>query len=61
MPPSAGRTAQFQHRRPLIRRDLAAEREYPAEDAALQDGVRALVIAPLIARGRVIGTLAWPA
>jgi len=47
----------FQHRRPLLRRDLAIEREYPAEDAALQDGVRALVIAPLIARGRVIGTL----
>jgi formate hydrogenlyase transcriptional activator len=47
----------FEHRQPLLRRDLATEREYPAEVAALQDGVRAVVIAPLMARGRVIGTL----
>jgi transcriptional regulator with GAF, ATPase, and Fis domain len=47
----------FRHRQPLLRRDLATEREYPAEEAALRDGVRALVLAPLIARGRAIGTL----
>src|SRR5262245_18049021 len=30
----------FQHRRPLLRRDLQKERQYPMEDRALADGVR---------------------
>ena len=48
----------FQHRRPLLRRDLEKERQYPIEDRALADGVRAYVIVPLMARGKTIGTLA---
>jgi formate hydrogenlyase transcriptional activator len=48
----------FHHRRPLLRRDLAQEQEYPAEARALADGVRSFVIVPLIARGQCTGTLA---
>jgi formate hydrogenlyase transcriptional activator len=48
----------FQHRRPRVRRDLAVEREYPAEERAYRDGVRAYAIVPLVARGRSVGTLA---
>jgi formate hydrogenlyase transcriptional activator len=48
----------FRQRSPLLRRDLAAEHEYPAEAQALADGVRSYVIVPLVARGRCIGTLA---
>ncbi|MBI4573364.1 MAG: sigma 54-interacting transcriptional regulator [candidate division NC10 bacterium] len=48
----------FQHQRPLLRRDLERERQYPMEDRAFDDGVRSYVIVPLIARGKPIGTLA---
>ena len=48
----------FQHREPLVRRDLAAERRYPVEDRAFRDGVRSYAIVPLVVRGRSIGTLA---
>jgi formate hydrogenlyase transcriptional activator len=48
----------FQQRRPLLRRDLATERQFPAEDLALADGVRSFVIVPLVARGVAVGTLA---
>src|SRR5262245_65618071 len=34
----------FQHRQPLLRRDLERERQYPAEDLAYGDGVRSYVI-----------------
>jgi len=48
----------FTDRRPLLRRDLARKRVYPAEDQALADGVRSYVIVPLIAGGRGVGVLA---
>src|SRR5213593_3231171 len=48
----------FQRQQPVVRGDLRAERLYPAEDWAYEDGVRSYVIVPLIARGRSIGTLA---
>jgi formate hydrogenlyase transcriptional activator len=48
----------FQQRRPFVRRDLAHERQYPAEEQAFADGVRSFAIVPLVARGRCIGTLA---
>src|SRR5262249_22234896 len=48
----------FRSRRPLLRRDLAVEREYPAEDLAYADGVRSYVIVPLVARETCLGTLA---
>jgi len=44
--------------RPLLRRDLTTEREYPMEDRAFEDGVRSYMIVPLVARGVAIGTLA---
>src|SRR6266478_3172601 len=47
----------FQHQRYLLREDLAKERHYSTEDFLLADGVRSLVVVPLIARGVSIGTL----
>ena len=48
----------FRNGKPLVRQDLAAEREYPAEDLALRDGVRSYVIVPLLGRGGVVGAFA---
>jgi formate hydrogenlyase transcriptional activator len=48
----------FQHRRPLLRRNLEKEAQYPAERQALKDGVRAFVIVPLVAHDCCLGTLA---
>ncbi len=48
----------FRQQRTLLRRDLANERQYPAEEWAFADGVRSFVAVPLVARGRSIGTLA---
>ena len=47
----------FQHQRYLLRGDLAKERHYSTENFLLTDGVRSLVVVPLIARGVSIGTL----
>jgi formate hydrogenlyase transcriptional activator len=48
----------FRHEKPLVRRDLGVEREFPAEDLALRDGVRSYVIVPLVAHGRAVGAFA---
>jgi len=48
----------FQSRRPLLRRNLEKERQYPMEDHAFADGVRSYVIVPLVAREKTIGVLA---
>jgi formate hydrogenlyase transcriptional activator len=48
----------FKQGLPLLRRDLRVERQYPAEDLALADGIRSFISVPLVARGRAIGTLA---
>jgi formate hydrogenlyase transcriptional activator len=48
----------FREQKLLLRRDLAAERQYPAEDRAHADGVRSYVIVPLVVHGRSIGVLA---
>jgi len=59
LPPSESHVGRvFREQRPLLRRDLARERQFPAEEAALADGVRSYVIVPLVARGRPVGTLA---
>src|SRR5712691_4817201 len=47
----------FEHRQTLLRRNLDGERRFPTEDLLLADGVRSLVVAPLIARGQTVGTL----
>jgi formate hydrogenlyase transcriptional activator len=44
--------------RPLLRRDLDAERRWDAETWAWEDGVRSYVVVPLAVRGRPIGALA---
>ncbi len=48
----------FQQQRPLLRRDLETERQYPMEERAYADGVRSYMIVPLIALAKTIGTLA---
>ena len=48
----------FQSRRPLLRRNLEKERQYPMEDRAVADGVRSYVVVPLVAREKTIGVLA---
>jgi formate hydrogenlyase transcriptional activator len=48
----------FRERRPLLRRDLTTEREFPMEERAFADGVRSYAMVPLIARGRSLGALA---
>jgi len=45
------------HKRPLVRTNLEQEREFPVEDKILAEGFRSFVVAPLMARGEVIGTL----
>ena len=47
----------FQNQRPLCRRNLALEHEYPIEDLLLTQGFQSCVLVPLIVRGRSIGTL----
>jgi formate hydrogenlyase transcriptional activator len=47
----------FRTQRPLIRRDLAAERISDTEALVLAEGFRSLVVVPLVVRGRSIGTL----
>jgi len=48
----------FMHQRALLRRDLATERQYPAEEWAYADGVRSYIIVPLVVRGTSVGVLA---
>jgi len=45
------------HRQPLLKRNLETERELPADDVLLAGGVRSYLIVPLVARGRILGTL----
>jgi formate hydrogenlyase transcriptional activator len=48
----------FVRQEPLVRRDLATERQYAAEEQAYADGVRSYVIVPLVAQGHSVGVLA---
>jgi len=56
-PEKSGVGWAFRNRRPLLRRDLTREREYPTETLAVADGIRSSVIVPLLVRGTCIGTL----
>ncbi len=44
-------------RRPVVCRDLQAERRRPSEELLLRDGLRSYVAAPLVAKDKVLGTL----
>jgi formate hydrogenlyase transcriptional activator len=48
----------FKEQKVLLRRNLEAERAYPADDWAHADGVRSYIIVPMVVRGRSVGTLA---
>ncbi len=48
----------FKEQKPLLRRNLEADRVYQADDWAYADGVRSYIMVPLLVRGRSIGTLA---
>jgi len=45
------------HQRPLIRRDLEREHQFPPEEKLLAEGIRSFVVVPLPGRQRAIGTL----
>jgi formate hydrogenlyase transcriptional activator len=47
----------FAHQRPLVRRDMETEREFPLEDQAFSEGVRSFCAVPLIVRGQSIGVI----
>jgi formate hydrogenlyase transcriptional activator len=47
----------FLHGRPLLRRDLEAERQFAAEHRAYADGIRSMCALPLIVRGKSIGAI----
>lgn len=51
----AGRV--FKSGQTMLRRDLEKEREFPTEHRLFAEGFRSLMIVPLLARGRVVGTL----
>jgi formate hydrogenlyase transcriptional activator len=45
------------HRQPLLKRNLEAERELAADEMLLAGGIHSYMIVPLIARGRILGAL----
>jgi formate hydrogenlyase transcriptional activator len=47
----------FDHQRPLLRRDVATEWQYPIEQRLSETGLRSSCLAPLILEGKSIGTL----
>ena len=47
----------FDHQRPLLRRDVETEWQYPVEQRLLNTGLRSFCLAPLILEGKSIGTL----
>jgi formate hydrogenlyase transcriptional activator len=47
----------FSHQRPLLRRDLEAERQTTSEERAFSHGFRSLCALPLVIRGKSIGAI----
>ena len=47
----------FEHQRPLLRRDVETEWQYPIEQRLLDTGLRSFCLAPLIMGGKGVGTL----
>jgi formate hydrogenlyase transcriptional activator len=47
----------FVNQRVFFNPDLRVQRTYPGEDVLLEEGFRALIVVPMVVRGRSIGTL----
>jgi formate hydrogenlyase transcriptional activator len=47
----------FEHQRPLLRRDIETEWEYPIEQQLLSTGLRSFCLVPLLLGGNSVGTL----
>jgi formate hydrogenlyase transcriptional activator len=47
----------FEHLRPLVRRDLEKEQEYPNERRLAAEGVQSMCVVPLVFQGNCIGLL----
>jgi formate hydrogenlyase transcriptional activator len=47
----------FEHLRPLVRRDLEKEQEYPNERRLAAEGIRSMCVVPLALQGECIGLL----
>src|SRR5260370_30565190 len=45
------------HKQPMVRSDLEKEAQYPNERQLIDEGMQSHCIAPLMARGKCIGTL----
>lgn len=47
----------FEHRAPLLRRDLEQENQFPVEEKLLAEGIRSYIVVPLITKDKAFGTL----
>jgi formate hydrogenlyase transcriptional activator len=47
----------FDHKQPMVKGDLEKEQQYPNERQLIDEGMQSHCIAPLMARGKCIGTL----
>jgi formate hydrogenlyase transcriptional activator len=47
----------FDHQRPLVRRDLEKEQQYPNERRLAAEGIRSMCVVPMALQGRCIGLL----
>src|SRR5271170_6595671 len=47
----------FDHRRPLVRRDLEKEQQYPNERRLAAEGIQSMCVVPLALQGKCIGLL----
>ncbi len=47
----------FDHQRPLVRRDLEKEQQYPNERRLAAEGIRSMCVVPLALQGKCIGLL----
>src|SRR5271170_4416410 len=47
----------FDHQRPLVRRDLEKEQQYPNERRLAAEGIQSMCVVPLALQGRCIGLL----
>ena len=47
----------FDHQRPLVRRDLEKEQQYPNERRLVTEGIQSMCVVPLVLQGKCIGLL----